>query len=158
MFGHARDLPAIVFAMKFVGEEIQFRLQVFQYLWTLNRARLPHLQLPLLDLGIEAHRLERPAALLQPLCCLVRVTLVREEKIMVKRPGVGQRFVQLLVYLRTLWTGSQQRSNAFKHGRGSMIQRTGCRAFSSRIATQSRATGQPSLDQFQNAYATSYNF
>src|SRR6476646_9384579 len=122
MLGHARDLPAIVFAMKFVGQQVELRLQVFKDLWTFDRAGLPHLQLPFLDLGIETHRLKRPAALLQPLYGMVNVTLIREEKIMVERPGSGQRLVQLLVRFRTLWTGPQQRSNAFKHDYFSIIQ------------------------------------
>src|SRR5579859_1040786 len=159
MFGHARDLPAIVFAMKFVGEEIEFRLQVFQYLWTLNRARLPYLQLPLLDLGVEAHRLERPAALLQPLHGLVGVTLVREEKIMVKRLGAGQRFVQLFVRLRTFRTCSQQRSNTFKHDGFSIIQRTILPLIFHLAWLCSRASNKTApRGRFQNAFAPSYNF
>ena len=107
MLGHARDLPAIVFAMKFVGQQVEFRLQVFKDLWTLDRAWLPHLQLPFLDLRIKTQRLKRPAALLQPLYGMVNVTLVREEKIMVERPGIGERLVQLFVRLRTFRTGPQ---------------------------------------------------
>ena len=55
MLGHARHLPPIVFAVKFVGQQVELRLQVFKRLRALDLARLPHLQLPFLDLGIETH-------------------------------------------------------------------------------------------------------
>ena len=140
MLRHARHLPAIVFAMKFVGQQVELRLQVFKDLWTLDRAWLAHLHLPFLDLRIKTHRLKRLAALLQPLYGMVNVTLVREEKIMVERPGIGERLVQLFVRLRTLWTGPQQRSNAFKHDRFLIIQRPGLALIvRSRVALRPRA-------------------
>ena len=80
MFRHARNLPAIVFAVKFVGQKVELRLQVFKDLRVLNRARLPHLQLPFLDLGVEAYRLKRPATLLQAQGCLIDLRLIREKK------------------------------------------------------------------------------
>ena len=99
MLGYARDLPAIVFAMEFVGEEIKLGLQLLEVLGILDRAWLTRLQLYFLQLGVQAERLDGPAALLQTLRGLIGVTLVGKKEIMIQRFGIGQRFVQFLVHL-----------------------------------------------------------
>ncbi len=86
MFRHARNLPAIVFAVEFVGKEIQFGLQTIQIF---DWPRLPRLQLNFFHLGIQADRFNRPSALLQALRGTIRIGLVREKEIMVKLRGVA---------------------------------------------------------------------
>jgi len=120
IFRYARDLPAIVFAVEFVGKKIKLGLQCIQIF---DWSRLPSLELNFLYLGIQADRFNRPSALLQTLPCAVRIGLIREKEIMVKLHGIAQRFVQLFVGIGTFWAGSKERSNAFKHNLSSIIQR-----------------------------------
>src|SRR3954462_14426320 len=106
IFRNARNLPAIVFAIEFVGQQIKLGLQCVQ---AFDWPRLSRLELNFLPLGIQAHRFNRPSALLQTLPCAVRIGLVREKEVMVKLGGVAQRFVQLFVGLRAFWAGSKER-------------------------------------------------
>ena len=103
MLGHARNLPAIVFAVEFVGKQVKLGLQCVQIFdWSL----LPHLQLNFFYFCVQAHRFNRPSALLQTLRSAVRIGLIRKKEIMVKLSGVAKRFVQLFVHLRTFWAWS----------------------------------------------------
>src|SRR5438270_3774452 len=102
LFRHARNLPAIVFAVEFVGKEIKLGLQCIQIL---DWSGLPRLQLHFLYLGVQAHRFNRPSTLLQPLRRALGVSLVRKKEIVVKLGGVAQCFVQLLVGFRAFWAG-----------------------------------------------------
>ena len=103
IFRHARNLPAIVFAVEFVSKQVKLGLQCVQIF---NWSRLPRLQLHFLHLGVQAHRFNGPSAILQALRSAVRIGLVREKEIMIKLRGIAQRFVQLFVGLRALWAWS----------------------------------------------------
>ena len=52
MLGYSRNLPAIVFAVEFIGEQVKLGLQCAKIF---NRPRLSRLQLDFLYFGVQAH-------------------------------------------------------------------------------------------------------
>ena len=105
IFRYARDLPAIVFAVEFVGKKIKLGLQCIQIF---DWSRLPSLELNFLYLGIQADRFNRPSALLQALRGAIRVGLISEKEIMIKLRGVAERLVKFLIGLRAFWAWSEE--------------------------------------------------
>ena len=99
IFRYAGNLPAIVFAVEFVGEKVELGLQCAQ---VFDWSRLPRLQLNFLHFSIQADRFNRPSALLQVLRGAVGASLVNEKEIVVELHGIAERFVQLLVFFRML--------------------------------------------------------
>jgi hypothetical protein len=85
VLGDARNLPAIVFAIEFVGKEVKLGLQRIQIF---NRPRLPRLQLHFLYFGIEGDRFYCPSALFKAMRSPISVGLIRKKEVMIEMPGI----------------------------------------------------------------------
>ncbi len=108
MFGSVRHVPAIVFAVVIVSEEIEFSLKIVQSFGIFGLSWLAHVEQPFLLLSMEAERLRSPAALPEASGGGFGVGVVREEEIMVERGGVGQRRVDFKVDFRPPGTAPEE--------------------------------------------------
>lgn len=108
MFRCVRNLPAVVFAMVLVGEEIEFGLKILQVLRIPGLCGLAHVQQPLLLFRMNAERPRAPAALFKAISSSLRVGAIREEEVVIEGLRAGESLIDLHIDFRPLWMAAKQ--------------------------------------------------